>query len=77
MYPWAQLGIRFRLPEHFPRHGSGAPFAECQKLQEIRNRVPFGPPEVRVRNLTRLIADEEQERGDGVGDRGACAIQEY
>ena len=70
-----QLRIRLRLPEHFAGHGRGVPFAERQKLQQVRDRIAFGPAEVRVRNLARLIADEQQQGGDGVGDRGARAPQ--
>ena len=50
-------------------------FAEGEELQEIGDRVAFGPPEVHVRQLARPVANLEQQRGDGVGNRGALAAK--
>src|SRR5262245_6867157 len=68
--PRALPRVGLRLPEHFPGHGRGVAFAEREELQEIRDRVAFGPPEVCMRYLPRLVADEQQQRRDGVRDRG-------
>src|SRR5687768_13626600 len=61
--------IGFGLPEHLARHRRGISFTEGQELQQIHNWIAFGPAEVRMRGLACLISNEEQQRGDGVGDR--------
>jgi len=68
--------VRLRLTEHFARDGRGVPFAEGEELQQIRDRVAFGPAEVRVRDLAGLIADVQQERGDRIRDRRTDGAQD-
>ncbi len=70
-----QLRIGFRLAKHLPRDRRGVPFPERQKLQQISDGIALGPAEIRVRNLKCLVADEQQQRGDRVGNRGTPAAQ--
>ena len=75
MHTGAQLRVGLRLPEHLACHRCGVPLSECQELEEISNRIAFRPAEIRMRNPVRAIADEQQQRGDGVRNRRACAAQ--
>ena len=58
--------VRLGLAQHFARDRRRVAFAERQELQQVDDRVAFGPAEVGVRDLSGLVADVEQQRGDGV-----------
>ena len=62
--------------QHFAAHGRRVAFAEREELQQIRERIAFGPAEVRVRDAVRPIAQIEQQAGDRVGNGGAAAAQD-
>ncbi len=67
--------VRLVLAQDFARDRRRVAFAERQELQQVDNRIAFGPPEVGVRDLPGLVADVDEERRDGVGDRRADAAQ--
>ena len=75
MYPGPLERIGLVLAEDLAGDGSGVAFAECQELQQVDDRIAFGQAEVRVRRLSGFVANVEQERGDGVRDRGADRSQ--
>ena len=75
MYARTAHRIRLRLPEHFARDRCCIPLAERQELQQVGNRVSLGPPEVGMRNLAGEVADEKQQRGDGIWNGGADATK--
>ena len=54
--PWPLQRVGLRLPEHFARDRRGVPLAERQELQQVGDRIPFGPAEVGVRDLAGLVA---------------------
>src|SRR4029453_12971241 len=60
--------VVLRLTQYFAGYRGRIPFTECQELQEVRNRVALRPSKIYVWDLFGLIADEEQERSDGIGD---------
>ena len=61
-------GIWLGLPEHLARDGRRVALAERQELQQVDDRIAFGPAEVRVRDLAGAIPDEQQQARDRVGD---------
>ena len=66
----AGVGIGLRLSQDLPRHRCDVALAEGQELQQVRDRVPFGPPEIRMRWLARAIADEQQQGASAFGTAG-------
>src|SRR5437588_6607 len=66
VHPGPAKRIVFRLPEHFARHRRGIAFAEGEELEKIRDRIAFRPSEVDVRNLSRAVANVEEQRGNRV-----------
>src|SRR5439155_11118999 len=76
VYPWPAMRIVFSLPQHFARDRRRVALPERQELQQIRDGVALGPPEVHVRNPSRAIADVEQQRGNRVGNRRALTRQD-
>jgi len=73
MDPGTPIRISLGLPQHFARHRRGVPFAERQELQQIHDRVAFGPPEVRVRDLVRQDAKFAIQKRTGAHTRFAVA----
>src|SRR5215510_16016705 len=65
----APCGIGLELSEDLARHRRGVAFAEREELQQIGDRVAFGPSEVDMRDLTGLISDVDQQRRDRVWNR--------
>ena len=63
------------LPQHLARDRRRVALAERQELQQVDDRVAFGPAEVGVRDLAGRVADVQQQAGDRVGDRRARAAQ--
>ena len=57
------------------RHRRGVAFAEENKLQHVKQWVPFCPTKINVRNLPGLVANVEQERSNCVGHGGASGAQ--
>ena len=50
----------------------GVALAEGEELQQVGDRVAFGPAEVGVRHLAGAIADVQQQAGDGVRAPPGC-----
>ena len=65
----------FRLAQHFACDRRGVAFPEGQELQQVGNRIAFGPSEVDVRDVARAISDVQQERRDRVWNGRALAPQ--
>src|SRR6476469_5329712 len=76
MYPRPLERVRLRLAQDFASDGRRVALAERQELEEIGDRVPFSPAEIRVRDLAALVPDVKQERCDRVGDCGARAAKD-
>src|SRR5262245_19297649 len=76
MNPRSLERIRFRLSQDLARDRRGIALAKCEELEQVGNRISFGPAEVRVRNLTGFISYVEQESRDRVGNRRADAAQD-
>ena len=66
--------IRLGLAQHLARDRRRVAFAERQELHQVDERIAFGPAEVRVRDLSRLVADVQQQAGNRVGNRRAGRI---
>ena len=65
--------LRLRQSQHLAGHRRRVPLAQCQKLEHVGERAPFGPAERRMWNPPGAIADCQQEGGDRVGNgRGSC-----
>src|SRR5205085_10679197 len=85
LWPWepsppdmdrrSPLGVMLGLAQHLARHRRDVAIAEQDEAQLVEDRVALGPGEVGVRELAGLVAQIEQERGDGVGYGRALGAQ--
>src|SRR5215207_4662080 len=62
MHDGPLVRIFFRLTKNFVRYRGGVAFAKSDELQQVRNRIPFTPTKINVRQLSRFISKKEQER---------------
>src|SRR5919109_4267408 len=69
---WIWLG----LPQHFAGHRGRIPFAQGEELQKVRDWIPLGPSEVRMRDLPGEVADVEKQGRDRIRDRRTHAAQD-
>ena len=68
---WIVLG----LPQDFARDRCGVPFAEHEKLQQVRDGIAFGQSEVRMGTRTCRVSQVEQQCRYCIGNRGTLAPQ--
>ena len=53
------IRILFRLTQHFVRHRRSIAFTKRDVLQQVRNRIPFTPAKVNVRQLSCFVAKKQ------------------
>ena len=71
-----QFRIFFRLPKYLSRNGSRIAFTKKDVSGKIHYRIALAPAEINVRDLTRTVADIQQQRRDRVWDRGCFRPQD-
>jgi hypothetical protein len=57
VHPGPANRIRFRLSQNLAGHWGRVALSQRQELQQVRNRVAFGPSEVHMRDFAGAIAD--------------------
>src|ERR1700722_1997015 len=64
------LRIRFCLAQYFAGHRSHIALATEYIVDQVEERIPLCPIEIRVRYFLLVVPQMEQERGNGIGYGG-------
>ena len=70
MHDWSLLRILLSLTQHLVRNRRSIAFSKRDVLQQIRNRIPFTPSKVNVRQFSGLISRNSRNAAMAFGTAG-------